>query len=167
MPRSKTTRPKTVGFSGERMGPWVVPTDPPANLTALWVWTGEFIGACTRGSVSCPQRGNQTDDMEIRCGDYVLAVGYDRKYWGKQFDLFAGKVRNIGANMVWSTTTYSQEEIDAIPNIGIFIKQRWALGDALVVLPNYDTRILPGSGVIGESIFWMINANIHTVLNAR
>ncbi len=29
-------------------GSWVVPTDPTANLVALWVWTGEFVAACTR-----------------------------------------------------------------------------------------------------------------------
>jgi len=27
---------------------WLVPTDPPANIAALWAWTGEFIAACTR-----------------------------------------------------------------------------------------------------------------------
>ncbi len=27
---------------------WVVPTSPTANVTALWVWTGEFVAGCTR-----------------------------------------------------------------------------------------------------------------------
>lgn len=27
---------------------WIVPTDPTANVIALWVWTGEFVSACTR-----------------------------------------------------------------------------------------------------------------------
>jgi len=27
---------------------WRVPTDPTANAAALWVWTGEFVAACTR-----------------------------------------------------------------------------------------------------------------------
>ena len=29
-------------------GLWVVPTVQLANLVALWVWTGEFVAACTR-----------------------------------------------------------------------------------------------------------------------
>jgi len=29
-------------------GQWAVPTDPTANVVALWTWTGEFVAACTR-----------------------------------------------------------------------------------------------------------------------
>jgi uncharacterized phosphosugar-binding protein len=29
-------------------GEWVVPTAQNANIAALWVWTGEFVAACTR-----------------------------------------------------------------------------------------------------------------------
>ncbi len=32
----------------ERDGAWLVPTDPPAAIAAVWAWTAEFVGACTR-----------------------------------------------------------------------------------------------------------------------
>jgi uncharacterized phosphosugar-binding protein len=32
----------------EAGGRWVLPTDRAASIAALWTWTGEFVGACTR-----------------------------------------------------------------------------------------------------------------------
>jgi hypothetical protein len=29
-------------------GHWVIPADPALNMAALWMWTGEFVAACTR-----------------------------------------------------------------------------------------------------------------------
>ena len=34
-------------FHGED-GEWLVPTTPTASMAALWVWTAEFVAACTR-----------------------------------------------------------------------------------------------------------------------
>ena len=27
---------------------WLIPTDPPASIAAVWTWTAEFVAACTR-----------------------------------------------------------------------------------------------------------------------
>jgi hypothetical protein len=37
------------GLFQDEAGNWVVPTTPAANMAALWVWTSEFVAACTRG----------------------------------------------------------------------------------------------------------------------
>lgn len=36
------------GLIQQADGTWVIDTDMPAKMTAVWVWIGEFIGACTR-----------------------------------------------------------------------------------------------------------------------
>jgi hypothetical protein len=36
------------GLFASSGGATVVPTDPPANIAALWTWTGEFVAALTR-----------------------------------------------------------------------------------------------------------------------
>jgi uncharacterized phosphosugar-binding protein len=36
------------GLFATKDGAWLVPTDPTANIVAVWTWTGEFVGALTR-----------------------------------------------------------------------------------------------------------------------
>ncbi|MBN2584321.1 MAG: hypothetical protein JXL80_14770 [Planctomycetes bacterium] len=38
----------TGGLFAAADGSWVVPTDPPAAIAALWTWAGEFVAALTR-----------------------------------------------------------------------------------------------------------------------
>jgi hypothetical protein len=46
-----------------------------------------------------------------------------------------------------------------LPN-EVWINERWAIGDAVVAFPGYDVKVFPISGVLDETIFWIINANI-------
>ncbi|MFW6133405.1 MAG: alpha/beta hydrolase fold domain-containing protein, partial [Planctomycetota bacterium] len=39
---------ETEGLFKGPEGKWLVPTTPTANMAALWVWTAEFVSACTR-----------------------------------------------------------------------------------------------------------------------
>lgn len=244
---------------------WIIPTEPIANITAMWVWTGEFVAACTRlgkmppmwQSFSVPgarERDAKYDGMKFhndasipikagkvgkeyisslqnsistlymndknrihdaasqavisrnkgnklfaflaghalehslsvphepgyftkpardwqdaksaedyKPGDFLLAIGYDRVYWDKKFDDFIRNLKQSGVKAAWSITTYNKEEAKGIPDTGIFINQRWSLGDSVVEVPGYDVKILPTSGVIAESILRMIEAEIFTI----
>lgn len=42
------TRAAEHGGLIESDGKWIIPTDRAAAIAALWTWTGEFVGACTR-----------------------------------------------------------------------------------------------------------------------
>ena len=57
-------------------GRFVVPTDPVANLIALWTWTGEFVAACTR-----------LGKMPVMYKAYGSPGGYDwaKKHRSKKF----------------------------------------------------------------------------------
>lgn len=83
-------------------------------------------------------------------GDFVLCVGYD-----SIFPELAKAARDAGATIAWSLTNYNQDPNLGVPAIGageILIDQKWAFGDAVATVPNYDVKILPASGVIAEAI---------------
>ena len=245
-------------------GTYSVPTDPVASITAMWVWTGEFVSACTRlgkmptlwQSLSMPgsferaekyrnikfhdgtptpvaagQAGNQylsemgdllskiykqerpdireiamyaanarknggrfyvfalghslsdhregylydpgyftlinenwnhpKKDIVLGPKDIVLCLGYDGTIDPVFFGKFPEQARLAGAKLGWSITTYREDQVKAIPQDERIIEQYWKLGDAVVDFPGYEVKALPPSGVIGESILWMINAEIH------
>jgi hypothetical protein len=100
----------------------------------------------------------QRPDVTLQAGDFVLGLGYDAPFVGPAYGNLAEKARAAGATLVWSCTDYHPDLIAALPAHELFINQRWAIGDALVQLPGYDIRILPPSGVIGQTILWMIEA---------
>ncbi len=236
----------------EMDGKWVVPTEPTANIAALWTWTAEFVSACSRlgklptvwQSIRVPGAADRNplyygmkflagetapvrkrklgleyldgvsklladihknDEKFIRkagalaaearragagvhivflghalesqlgCDgdpgifkrytggsvskdDFVLGVGYDMLVRDPTFKSARDAALVSGAKRAWSFTSYSAEDVKSVPPGDIYIDQRWALGDAIVTVPGYDVKILPPSGVIGEYLFWAINA---------
>lgn len=250
-------------------GAWVVPTDPPANIAAMWTWTAEFVGALTRrgkmppiyqsimvptaqernkpyanlkfheavpqkvaagelgrdylthlrkalatlreqdmGSivkvaeqaVAARQAGCQShvfahghairydlgiphdpgylhqvnrglfelkDKPGIAKGDFIFCVGYDRIFQGWYFENATDRMRAAGATFAWSMTDYNQDPKigpAAVPAGEIIVWQHWALGDAVATVPGYDIKILPPSGVIGEAVLWMTEAQMLAIL---
>ena len=90
--------------------------------------------------------------------DFVFAIGYD-----DIFPKLVEETQKAEAGLAWSLTDYKTPGNggpDAIPSGQIFINQRWALGDAVVTVPGYEIKILPPSGVIAETILWMVLAEI-------
>jgi hypothetical protein len=100
----------------------------------------------------------QREDITVQRGDFVLCVGYDSPFVGTDFGNLEERARATGATVVTSCTDYHPELIAALPPGEMFIDQRWDLGDALVQLPGYDIKVLPPSGVIGQTILWMVEA---------
>jgi hypothetical protein len=96
-------------------------------------------------------------DLTLQKGDFILGIGYDAPFVGTGV---ADKARAAGATLVWSCTDYHPDLITALPAGEVFINQRWAMGDALVQLPGYDIKILPPSGVLGQTILWMVEARM-------
>jgi len=242
---------------------WLVPTDPPANIAALWAWTGEFIAACTRlgkapviwqsmmvpGAMErnnkylsamdhatpkgrlfvdeCPppfppgkaarayldgvmKNLNEVFDKEgatiravasvalrthadggaayaaltghslmhemgcahdpglfkpvtnadIKPADFVIGMGYDDILTGKFWDNVAEEIRPTGAKIAWSFTDYRPDAVKSVLPGEMYINQHWSMGDSLVSVPGYDVKILPPSGVIGDAIYWSINAEM-------
>ena len=250
-------------------GTWVVPTDPTANAVVVWVWTGEFVAACTRlgqmptmylgaavpgfaertkplsalkfhvkkpvpvarywvaraflqrmradlevvraketdnlravatvaatsrtagkhlytfvhGHAVLRQLGcahdpsyfqqinkdwfHQKDEIVLQPGDFVFSVGFSQIFAGEQFGYFAENARQRGATLAWSFTDYYPADVAKLALGEIYVNQHWAFGDAVVQLPGYDVRILPTSGVLSEAIYWMTNAELHEILQAR
>ena len=93
-------------------------------------------------------------DLKLNRGDFVFFLGYD-----DMVPELAGAAQQAGAVSAWSFTDYKTAP-GAVPAGQVVINQRWALGDAIIAVPNYDIRILPPSGVIAETILGMILAEM-------
>lgn len=102
-----------------------------------------------------PQKG-----ITLKAGDFVVAVGYDALFRGDYWSGFADKARQAGVGVAWSFTDYRADEVAAVAPGELWINQHWALGDAEVVVPGYDVKILPVSGVLAETILGMIEAEM-------
>jgi len=124
----------------------------------LWaVFLGHALGV-QLGCEGDPGLFKQFSGGSMKPNDFVLGVGYDMLVRDPSFKAALDAAVAVGAKRAWSFTDYSAEDVKSIPPGDIFINQRWALGDAIVSVPGYDVRILPPSGVIGEFLFWAINA---------
>ncbi|MDO8588947.1 MAG: hypothetical protein Q7T82_18125 [Armatimonadota bacterium] len=242
---------------------WLVPTDQPANIAALWTWTGEFIAACTRlgkapqvwqsmmvpgaternnkyiadmdqatprgrlflekcpppfppgkaarayldgvtknvdevfskegatirtvASTALQTRANgggiyaaltghslmhemgcahdpglfkPVANADIKPVDFVIGMGYDSILTGKFWKNVAETICPTGAKIAWSFTDYRPDAVKSLLPGEMYINQHWAMGDSLVTVPGYDVKILPPSGVIGDAIYWSINAEM-------
>jgi hypothetical protein len=108
-------------------------------------------------------------DPQISKGDFVFCVGYDRVFEGWYFHDATSRMRAAGATLAWSMTDYNNQ-LDAnigpssLPKGEVVIGQHWALGDAVVAVAGYDVKILPPSGVIGEAILQMTEAQVLAIL---
>lgn len=97
---------------------------------------------------------------DFRSGDFVLCSGYDAKYQESTFAKTVTAARIAEATVAWTLSTYGETEIPCVNPGDVLVDQRWPLGDAVVTVPGYDVKILPPSGVIGEALYGMVNAEL-------
>lgn len=93
--------------------------------------------------------------------DLVVGIGYcftptekmnGTPLWGNPDSL-----RKAGRGVVWVVNDYRFTKSDLDRN-EMIVNQFWREGDAEVAVPGYDVRIIPPSGVVAESMMWMITA---------
>jgi hypothetical protein len=98
--------------------------------------------------------------VQFAAGDVVFCVGFDSPFTEKEWNGFPDMARQAGAKIVWTFSACKPEELKAKPDDEILIDQHWAAGDAVAGVDGYDVKILPTSGVLSESVYWMVNAEI-------
>jgi len=103
-------------------------------------------------------------DIKLRRGDLVYCVGFDQLFGGSWFRDFDKRAREAGAQLAWSISACRKGHTDSLPPDEPLIDQHWDFGDSVVVVPGYEIKILPVSGVIAEAALWMVNAEIHTMV---
>lgn len=99
-------------------------------------------------------------DIALKPGDLVFCNSFD-DVW--PIGDLAATMRADGIILAWSFAGYKTGPNEGLQVIGkddLFINQHWDFGDAVVEVPGYDTRILPTSGVITESILRLVEAEI-------
>lgn len=105
------------------------------------------------------EHNNPLEQIEehLSSGDVLLHVGYS--YYPEQGLQLA---RKIGAKTVCVMTPGPKVSGEGEPEqpdmslIDILIDPYWKHGDAVVEVPGYDTKILPPSGVVMVTCYWMI-----------
>lgn len=90
--------------------------------------------------------------------DYVLAVGRHETAgsweWGEPELL-----RQAGRGVTWIVNGYNTQPWDLYRNERLI--DLWGpVGDCVVKVENYDTRLGPVSGVTGEAVLWMIASEV-------
>lgn len=89
-------------------------------------------------------------------GDFVFVDGFDSV---RPVQELVTSWRAAGARLAWSLATYDIGAGDV--GVGeLLIDQHWRRGDAVVEVPGYDIKILPTSGVIGEAILRLVEAEM-------
>ena len=53
------------------------------------------------------------------------------------------------------------------PQPDILIDAQWEYGDAIVLVPGYDAKILPPSGVLQTAVFWSVIAKTQSLLSDK
>lgn len=96
----------------------------------------------------------------LKSNDFLLVIGYIALPRGEHWGNFAENVRAAGVKPVWSFTGYDTNETAQVLPGEMFIDQHWRHGDAAVDVEGYDIPILPTSGIVGQSILWMIQAEM-------
>ena len=101
--------------------------------------------------------GRESLEGVLGKGDTWLHVGYS--YTPEQELLYA---QEIGAGTICVLTpgpTVVDEGTPVAPDmnlIDLYIDPYWKIGDSVVEIPGYDTKIIPPSGVVMITSFWMI-----------
>ena len=103
------------------------------------------------------QYGREYLEGVIKSGDTWLHVGYS--YTPVQELILADEV---GARTVCVLTPGPTEVGEGMPvtpdmsKIDVYIDPYWKHGDSVVDVPGYDTKIIPPSGVVMITAYWMI-----------
>jgi len=87
--------------------------------------------------------------------DLVIGVGYDTVFNDKGYHRFADFLRKGGAGAVWLAATYKPQWVRTAPG-ELLIDTQWGYGDAVVDLPGYDVKILPASGILTATAYFMV-----------
>ncbi len=93
-------------------------------------------------------------------GDLLFCVGFDRLFDGGRFGPLAQRMRKRSVKLAWSIGVNDPQNDYSLPDDEPLIDQSWPYGDASVSLPGYPIKILPTSGIIAQSIFWMVQAEM-------
>ncbi len=81
--------------------------------------------------------------------------------------------KEVGAGTVAVFTPGPTDIGEGVPGpvdyslVDVYIDPYWTHGDAVVEVPDYDTKILPPSGVVMSTCYWMIIGETLAELNAR
>lgn len=253
------------GLFRSAVGTWVTPTYETAAMATLWVWTGEFVAACTRhGSMPpmyqsiriptgkernaklrdirfqafCPPaakegelalrwlaatrnrlstvRKNQSEkivriaklanearhaghrafaitgghgvaailgmphdgglfiridprtldpkkadpNLSFQKGDFLLVAGYDHIFNDAGSFHLIDRFREAGGTVAFCIATYRKDQIEQIRPADVLLDTGWEYGDADVDLSGYEVKILPTSGILTATIFFMIDSEL-------
>ena len=83
-------------------------------------------------------------------GDLFFFLGYYRR----PVEVYEA-ARSAGAKIVEVISGMGKPET-APPQPDYIIQPKWPFGDALLTVPNYDVKIMPGSGAVQASIWWAV-----------
>ena len=90
----------------------------------------------------------------IGSGDAYVMVGY---YHSPEEEL--ATVRAAGIPSIWINGGREQVPIEPQPG-EIHIDPYWEFGDSVVMIPGYDIRTLPPSGIVQTAAWWMVAGEI-------
>lgn len=102
--------------------------------------------------------GQACPDFKPR--DFLFLVGYDEHWLDAQLGQVSRECRRLGGKVAWTLSRYGKSRITGVEPGETIIDQHWELGDAVVLLPGYDVRILPSSGIIAEAVMWMVTERV-------
>jgi len=111
---------------------------------------------------------DQLRDANLGQGDVWFHIGYSM-YPERELKY----AKNAGAKTVCVFTpgpTDIGEGVTVTPDyslIDVYIDPYWKHGDAVVEVPDYDTKILPPSGVVMSTCYWMVMGETLAALNNR
>jgi len=88
--------------------------------------------------------------QKMRAGDLFFFLGYYRRPTASY-----EAARQVGVRIVEVIAGADTPPGDAV-RPDYVIHPGWPYHDALVAVPHYDVKILPGSGVVQASIFWAV-----------
>lgn len=97
-------------------------------------------------------------------GDLLFCVGFDQLFDGDFFDGLATRLRKRELQLAWSVAVNNPQHDYTLAENELLIDQCWCFGDASVTVPGYPVRILPTSGVIAQAVVWMVNAELHAMI---
>ena len=96
----------------------------------------------------------EKDGDAIGGGDAYVMVGY---YHSPEEEL--ATVRAAGIPSIWING--GRELVPIVPQPGeIHIDPYWEFGDSVVMIPGYDIRTLPPSGIVQTAAWWMVAGEI-------
>lgn len=100
-----------------------------------------------------------------RPGDVFVLIGYCVNAAGQtiEYEPLLDAVRSSGARCIG---TIAGKDGAAPPKsaLELTVDPKWTLGDAVVTVPGYDVKILPASGVLQATIYWLLLAETEKAL---